>query len=137
MPDCYIVIGKPWRGMSTKAVFAEIDSHPIEKHPDTEGMINAIREGNLQSISERVYNVFEPVVSTEVHDIITIRHTLRECGAMCAAMTGSGSAVFGIFSSKIQAEHAKNILKRRFKETYVTKPITSREVRRCTWISQG
>ena len=136
MPDCYIVIGKPWRGMSTKAVFAEIDSHPIEKHPDTEGMINAIREGNIQSISERVYNVFEPVVSTEVHDIITIRHTLRECGAMCAAMTGSGSAVFGIFSSKKQAEHAKNILKRRFKETYITKPITSSEVRRCTWISQ-
>lgn len=137
MPDCYIVIGKPWRGMSTKAVFSEIDSHPIGKHPDTEGMINAISNGDLRGIADRVYNVFEPVVSTEVHDILSIKHTLRECGAMCAAMTGSGSAVFGVFASKKQAENARSVLKRRYKETYMAKPISSQEVRKCTWISQG
>ena len=136
MPDCYIVIGKPWKGMSTKAVFAEIDSHPIHKHPDTERMIQAIKNGKLHSVADCVYNVFEPVVSGEVSDILTIKRTLRECGALCAAMTGSGSAVFGIFQSKKSAENAENVLKRRFVDTFITKPITSSEVRKCTWISQ-
>lgn len=136
MPDCYIVIGKPRRGMSTKAVFTEIDSHPIYKHPDTDGMIRAIKDGNIHGVADYVYNVFEPVVSFEVPDILAIKRTLRECGALCAAMTGSGSAVFGIFQSKKNAENAKNVLKRRFVDTFMTKPITSSEVRKCTWISQ-
>ena len=136
MPDCYIVISKPWRGMSTKAVFSKIDNHPIVKHPDTGRMIDAIKSGNLHSIAENVYNVFEPVVSAEVHDILTIKRTLRECGALCAAMTGSGSAVFGIFQSKKNAENAGNILKRKFADTFITRPIKSSEVRKCIWISQ-
>ncbi len=136
MPDCHIVISKPWRGMSTKAVFSKIDSHPIQKHPDTKGMLNAINNGNLYGIAAHVYNVFESVVSSEVYDILTIKRTLRECGALCAAMTGSGSAVFGIFQSKKSAENAKNVLKRRFVDTFITKPIKAAEVRKCTWISQ-
>ena len=135
--DCFFVISKPWKGMSTKAVFAEIDSHPILKHPDTNAMVRAIEMENLRGVAENVCNVFEPVVSEEIADIRTIKRLLRECGAMCAAMTGSGSSVFGMFATRKQAEHAKNVLKRRYADTFVANPIKSSEVRKCIWISQG
>ncbi|MBQ9986701.1 MAG: 4-(cytidine 5'-diphospho)-2-C-methyl-D-erythritol kinase [Oscillospiraceae bacterium] len=135
--DCFFVVSKPWKGMSTKAVFTEIDSHPILRHPDTQAMISAIEDGDIRSVAENVYNVFEPVVSAEIADISTIKRLLRECGAMCAAMTGSGSSVFGMFATRKQAEHAGRVLKRRYTDTFVAKPVKSSEVRKCIWISQG
>lgn len=136
LADCCFVIAKPWRGMSTKAVFSEIDSHPVLKHPDTAAMIHAIDRGDVRGVADEVYNVFEPVVSAMVPDVSRIKRMLRECGALCAAMTGSGSAVFGIFTSRKHAEHASSVLKRRYADTFTAKPVRSTEVRKCTWISQ-
>jgi 4-diphosphocytidyl-2C-methyl-D-erythritol kinase len=39
-----------------------------------------------------------------VHELIA---HLRESGAMAAAMTGSGAAVFGVFSSAARAQRAR------------------------------
>ena len=136
MPKCSIVISKPWKGMSTKAVFAEIDSHPILKHPDTEGMVSSIESGNLHGIADSVYNVFEPVVSSEITDILAIKRIMRDQGALAAAMTGSGSAVFGIFDSEKSAICAKRELEKKFAETYLTRPVTSGEVKKCILESQ-
>jgi len=134
--DCFFVIAKPRKGMSTKAVFTEIDSHPIIKHPNTEAMVNAIEQKNLYGIAENVYNVFEPIVAAEIPDISIIKKMLRECGAMCAAMTGSGSSVFGMFGTKKQAMQAYAVLKKRYADTFMVRPINSEEVRRCTWIPE-
>ncbi len=136
MPDCHIVISKPWRGMSTKAVFTEIDSHPIPKHPDTDAMVSAIESGDIHGLCNNVYNVFEPVVSGEIADISTIKVMLRNYGALAAAMTGSGSAVFGIFDKKENAQIAKNELGGRFEETFLVRPVSGVEVRKCIWTSQ-
>lgn len=137
IPDCFFVIAKPVRGMSTKAVFAEIDNHPIGKHPDTKAMLSAIENGDIPSVAENVYNVFEPVVSADVRDISRIKETLLQNGALCAAMTGSGSAVFGMFTNREEAEKAKRRLRRRYADVFVARPVKPEEVRKCTWISQG
>ena len=136
MHDCYIVISKPWKGMSTKAVFTEIDSHPILKHPDTNAMVSAIEAGNIYGVCDNVYNVFEPVVSGEIADISTIKRLFRSHGALAAAMTGSGSAVFGIFDKEKSAKIACGELKKRYEETFLVRPIGGEEVRKCIWISQ-
>ncbi len=132
LPDCFFVIAKPSRGMSTKAVFAEIDNHPIEKHPDTEAMIAAIENGDITSVAENLFNVFEPVVSADVRDIERIKNVLYENGALGAAMTGSGSAVFGIFKSIEETESVKRILSKRYADVFVARPVSSGKVRGCT-----
>ncbi len=133
--DCFIVVAKPRRGMSTKAVFEEIDNKPIPKHPDTKAMVRAIERGDLTAISDAVYNVFELPVSAEIPDVSKIKGILLESGALAAAMTGSGSAVFGIFDRKDGAEAARRYLKGAYSDVFLVKPVDASRVRRCTWVS--
>jgi len=132
MPDCFFVIGKPRRGMSTKAVFESIDSEPIPKRPDTDAMLLAIENASIYDISRHVYNVFEPPVSGEVAEICDIEKILLENGALTAAMTGSGSAVFGIFDSSEKAQAAKNALSCRYADVFVATPVSSERIREVT-----
>ena len=136
LPECFFVIAKPSRGMSTKAVFSEIDNHPISRHPDTCAMIGAIQTGNVVAVAENVYNVFESVVAVDVKDIEKIKSMLLENGAMCAAMTGSGSAVFGMFKDRKDAEMAKGVLSELYSDVFVTTPVNSHKVRQCTWMTE-
>ncbi len=130
IPDCFLVVGKPKRGMSTKAVFERIDSEPILRRPDTEAMLRAIENSSLSDISAAVYNVFEPPVSSEVPEIADIKSTLLENGALTAAMTGSGSSVFGIFDSLSDAAKAKELLLQSYTDVFLTTPVSSEEVRK-------
>lgn len=134
--DAVFVIGKPKRGMSTKAVFAGIDSHVIEKHPDTSGMISAIEDGDIKKVSSLVYNVFEPVVSEEVREICDIENAMTENGALCAAMTGSGSAVFGIFDDAEKAKAASSSVKALGVDSFVARPVNSEDVKKCILCSK-
>ena len=51
-----------------------------------------------------LYNVFEEV--TALPELSEIRQELRRSGALAAMMTGSGSAVFGIFPEEAVAKAA-------------------------------
>ena len=130
IPDCFFVIGKPRRGMSTKAVFEQIDSEPILRHPDTAAMLSAIENSSVSGIAAAVYNVFELPVSSEVPEILDIKEKLLQNGALTAAMTGSGSAVFGIFDNRYDAEKAKGILAQSYADAFFVAPVSSEEVRK-------
>ncbi len=129
VPDCFFVIGKPRKGMSTKAVFEKIDSEPILRRPDTAAMLSAIEQSSVPGIASAVYNVFEMPVSSEVPEISDIKETLLENGALTAAMTGSGSAVFGIFDNRSDAEKAKKILSQSYEDVFLTTPVSSEKGR--------
>lgn len=128
--DCFFVVGKPKRGMSTKAVFEKIDSEPILRRPDTAAMLAAIEKSSVSDIAAAVYNVFEPPVLSEVPEISDIKDLILENGAMTAAMTGSGSAVFGIFDTLADAQRAKEMLSERYNDAFLATPVSSDEVRK-------
>lgn len=48
---------------------------------------------------------------------------LMECGALAAQMTGSGAAVFGVFATEQQAQHAKEVLSRSYRSCWVLHPV--------------
>ncbi len=129
IPECYFVIGKPKRGMSTKAVFEKIDSEPILHRPDINAITKAIENSSLSDIAESVYNVFEPPVSLEVPEICDIKEILLKNGALAAAMTGSGSAVFGMLDSETAAKDAASVLSEKYADVFVATPISSAKVR--------
>ena len=56
---------------------------------------------------ERVYNDFEKTVFLKYPEVAALKQKLYESGALYASMTGSGSAVFGIFEkrNKIKIEY--------------------------------
>lgn len=97
-PRCFAAVCKPDFPISTPALFARVDGVTITDHPDTDAMLSAIECGDADTLCANVRNVFEQALDGEQRARIEeIKRTLAENGALCAAMTGSGSAVFGLF----------------------------------------
>lgn len=122
LPDCHIVIVKPRFSVSTPALFARLDLSPIKYRPDTLGMLQSLEQGALEGICRRMYNVFEDVIPQRPNDISRIKARLLDCGALGAVMTGTGSAVFGIFGEREPAEQAFSFLSGRYPDVFLTKP---------------
>lgn len=122
LPDCHIVIAKPRFSVSTPALFARLDYSPIKYRPDTQGLLQSVEQGSLKGICRRMYNVFEDVIPQRPNDISRIKTRLLDCGALGAIMTGTGSAVFGIFGEHAPAEQAFSFLSGRYPDVFLTKP---------------
>ncbi|MGI5936902.1 MAG: 4-(cytidine 5'-diphospho)-2-C-methyl-D-erythritol kinase [Oscillospiraceae bacterium] len=127
MPECHIVICKPAFSLSTPEVFERYDSHKTRCRPDTEGLVKALENGDLRGIAVRMYNVFEDVMPRQYEAIHLIKSQLLNYDALGVTMSGTGSAVFGIFDSIEKAEEAYRELKNEYKDCFLTKPINRLE----------
>lgn len=97
LTDCHFVIATPKDGMCTTECFRIYDQRGSSRAPDTDSMVAALTLGDLELIGQNLCNVLEEVCpDTEVQDLLEV---LREEDALGAAMSGSGTAVFGIFES--------------------------------------
>lgn len=110
MPDCSILIAKPPISVSTKIVYEHLDSKESYEHPDIDGMVDAIKAGDLMGIAGRLGNVLETVTIPEYPVIEDIKNYMKEHGAVNALMSGSGPTVFGIYEDEEQALAAKKEL---------------------------
>lgn len=106
MPRCQIVVAKPPVSVSTKMVYEKIDSRRIVEHPDIDGIIEGLKEGDVTKIASRMGNVLEQVTVEEYPVIDKIKKLMDEGGAKGAMMSGSGPTVFGIFTEKCLAKKA-------------------------------
>lgn len=122
LPDCPIVICKPVFAISTPELFGRIDSRKSRLRPDTAGIIAALETGDLSGVARRMFNVFEDVLDRRQDEIFTIKRALTDLGAVGAAMTGSGSAVFGLFDDEAAARRAHDTLAAHYRECYLTRP---------------
>ena len=91
-----LVMIKPNCGVSTKEAYAG-----IVRHPEVEGQIKqALEEGKaLTDMHPLLINDFEQTVFPLHPEIAEIKKRLQNAGAMYAAMSGSGSTVFGLFEN--------------------------------------
>lgn len=124
MPDCYILIAKPSISVSTKFVYENLKANELERHPDIDGMVDAIKKGSLQGITDRMENVLEIVTIPAYPVIEEIKNCMKENGAINSLMSGSGPTVFGIFDTEEQAEKARDVIRKNdlAQQVYVVKP---------------
>ena len=122
LPDCYIVICKPPFSFSTPELFRRIKCEKIRLRPDTEAIIEELEQGSLAGAARRMYNVFEDFLPRGADEIEKVKYSMSDAGAKGAVMTGSGSAVFGIFDDITNAESAYDKLKTQYKDCYLTRP---------------
>lgn len=114
LPACRIVIVKPGFSISTPELFKKLDQAPIRMHPDTAGLLGALEQGDLQGVCRRLYNVFEDVDDRRMRTIRQIKGSLLDGGALGAVMTGTGSAVFGLFDDAGAAARCSAAMRRDF-----------------------
>lgn len=95
----YIVAFQPCRGLSTREVFAALHEGGIrdEDRPDNEAAQRALERGDVRLLGRSLGNVLEPVSRRLRPDIDRAICEIEAAGAAGARMTGSGSAVFGVF----------------------------------------
>lgn len=110
-PDCHLAVAKPDISVSTKFVYENLHPENLERHPDIDGMVEAIRAGSLPGITKRLGNVLETVTAREYPVIEDIKKVMRKSGAENALMSGSGPTVFGIFREREDAERAACAIK--------------------------
>jgi len=123
MPDCFILLCKPDFGIPTPELFALVDGGERVKRPDSNGMIRALEDGDLEGVAARLCNVFEEVLPPRYHEVFAIKRQMLELGAMNAAMSGSGPTVFGLFWEAERAERAAEVLQTRYAQTYLAQPV--------------
>ena len=91
-----LVMIKPQCGVSTKEAYTG-----IIRHPEAEGKIQqALADGmSFVTMSSLLVNDFEQTVFPLYPEIAEIKQRLLDAGAVYAAMSGSGSTVFGLFQN--------------------------------------
>ena len=108
MPQCQVLLAKPAISVSTKYVYENLCANSLkpQQHPDIDGMIEAIGEGNLLEVSKHLGNVLELVTARKYPVIEEIKNVMRRHGALGALMSGSGPTVFGLFDNPKAASSA-------------------------------
>ncbi len=91
-----LVIAKGIQGVSTAQAYKAVDGLESPVHPDAEKLADTIR--NDPDNAYRYFgNLFEDAI--ELDEVSQIKDTMKSMGALSAVMTGSGSAVFGLFTN--------------------------------------
>ena len=98
------LVVKPARGVSTKRLFSLL--RLPRRMPDNPACIAALAAGDLEALAALLYNALEEPAVELVPEIGRAKAALQAHGARAACMTGSGSAVFGLFAAIEEAEAA-------------------------------
>lgn len=110
-PQCILLIAKPDISVSTKYVYENLNLPQLEKHPDIDAMVEAIKAGDKQGMLEPMDNVLASVTERKYEIIGKIKESMIKSGAIKAMMSGSGPTVFGIFETMVQAAGAYDAIK--------------------------
>jgi len=110
----WAVVVKPAFGVPTKDAYAAMDRIPERERgcpaATLAGVSRALRRGRLGAL--RVHNDFEAVIAARHPRIAALRLALLRAGAAPAFLTGSGSAVVGLFPGRPAASRAARALGR-------------------------
>lgn len=120
LPHCYVLICKPPVGVSTKKAYALVDSAEAAG-AFSNAMLRAVRSGDIREVAKCVGNDFEKVM--QLDDVTRIKQLMNSMGALGACMTGSGSAIYGIFDDAAAAASCKESLKKEYLKVFLCEPV--------------
>lgn len=128
LPPHHVLVVRPPFGVSTAEAYAWYDE-------DRAAGLREVREQQLLPVpwpsrAAQMVNDLEPPVGRRHPEITTLKGQLKEGGAVAAAMSGSGSAVFGLFRSRAAAERTLKAVARNGVRGLVTRTLSRAEYER-------
>ena len=122
LPRCWILIAKPPVNVSTKLVYESLDMNGVDRHPDIDGLIDAIKRQDINGVCSLMGNVLENVTVPLYPVIESIKNDMMDNGAINAMMSGSGPTVFGIFPDEETILKCQAFLKKKgeARQVYIT-----------------
>jgi 4-diphosphocytidyl-2-C-methyl-D-erythritol kinase len=95
LAGCYLVIAKPGISVSTSEAYRGI----IPSHPEIP--LQDLIKNPINLWNEKIANDFEKTIFNSHSEIKAVKDKMYNNGALYASMTGSGSAVYGIFENEV------------------------------------
>lgn len=122
MPEIWILIVKPEVAVSTKWVYNNLKFGLTNNQKNTTlaSLKNSLSEPD--KLREVCQNEMESVVFARHPELAVIKSRLQGMGALPVSMTGSGSAMFGIFASQRAVREGARVFGKRYC-TFMTKPV--------------
>lgn len=117
LTDGWFVIVKPTESFSTPAMYRRLDELPPACTPPLPPL-----QGGLPALAAGLFNRFEAAIpaGSAVWDI---KARLAAYGALAALLSGSGSAVFGLFDTETAARAAVEALRPAWPEIFLARPV--------------
>lgn len=117
----YLVAVQPCRGLSTKDVFAALRTDTLDPahKPNNDAAMAALLAGNPRELAQAMGNVLEPVAAVLRPEVDACVTRIAATGALRAQMTGSGSAVFGVYATARDARVAMGALRTAYRAVWM------------------
>ncbi len=118
----HILLVHPGIKISTKEAFSHLKNHLLNENMDI-NLSQLLKELNNYTFNSRLFkNDFEMYVFETHPEIGAIKLKILDFGAKYASLSGTGSTVFGIFSSKKDLLKAQSFFSPQY-STYYVNPI--------------
>jgi 4-diphosphocytidyl-2-C-methyl-D-erythritol kinase len=99
-PAHRLLIAKPERGADTGGIYRAYDERDSGGIASVDQVVAALRSGNLTELAGALGNDLEPVTTGLVPEVAAHKREMLRAGALGAAMTGTGTAIYGIFDAE-------------------------------------
>ena len=120
-PDCTLLVLHPGEGVSTPEAYRRFDALTSPVSPEYRPMLAALAQEDVWGVATACGNVFEQCCPVQA--VTQMKSALTNAGALGAAMSGSGTAVFGIFEDDVAAGVAQQALLRNGWKSWLAHPV--------------
>ena len=127
LPDCFLIIAKSGKGVSTKEAYNEIDRIGCAVHKDVSGIMQAMKNKDLPQIGANAYNLFEQAILPLHPQGQQLKNFFQRNGAVFSLMSGSGPAVFAIYMDRNTAEKVQTELLLQGIDAHLCKPFFKKD----------
>jgi len=122
LPKCCIVLVCPCIHVSTAEIFGQLTAYQQDKENLLCKFIHSVQNKDLHKMAVSVYNIFTTVTVNKFPLVGQCLQLLSDLGAVGVNMSGTGSAVYGIFVDLPTAEAAREKLLSIAPYVYITQP---------------
>ena len=120
-PEWNLLLIHPGKGLSTADVFKDWDQAADSRRPVIDSALKAIRGGEIAKLQRLAGNGLQLPAEKRIPEITDIQNAFYEQGALFAQMSGSGSAVFGVFEDELSVRKAHECLKKKYDKSVMAK----------------
>ena len=107
----YIALSKPDIAVSTAEVYKGMDTLTIDRRPDNQALIFALKEHAQKKIYANMVNVLENYTLKVYSTVVYTKDKMQETGlAQHVLMSGSGPTVFAICEDKEHADALRDVM---------------------------
>ena len=109
----YLLIVNPGIFISTEKVYEKLDQMRLspESHPDTELLLEAIKENDVYTFAPNMKNVLEKPAFELEPQLMMLKKKILATEPIGAMMSGSGSTIFAIYDTREEAQKAYRLFK--------------------------